>query len=56
MKIIMYHYVRDFNLSRNKGLKGLDINEFKSQIKYLNMLLGESLLLVVIFQNWKILL
>ena len=36
MKIIMYHYVRDFNLSRNKGLKGLDINEFKSQIKYLN--------------------
>jgi len=36
MKIIMYHYVRDFNLSRNKGLKGLDINKFKSQIKYLN--------------------
>ena len=32
----MYHYVRDLNLPKNKGLNGLDINKFKSQIKYLD--------------------
>jgi len=35
MKIIMYHYIRDFNLLENKGINGLDVSKFESQIKYL---------------------
>ena len=35
MKIIMYHYVRDFKNLKNKGINGLDIKKFISQIKYL---------------------
>ena len=35
MKIIMYHYVRDFKNTEYKRIKGLDIKKFKLQIKYL---------------------
>ena len=34
--IIMYHYVRDLKHSRYPEIKGLDIKDFKGQIKYLN--------------------
>ena len=34
--IIMYHYVRDLKHSRYPEIKGLDINLFKEQIKFLN--------------------
>lgn len=33
--IVMYHYVRDFSRTRYKGIKGLDIEEFKYQLDYL---------------------
>ena len=35
MKIVMYHYVRDFNKSDYPKIKGLDIKGFKFQINYL---------------------
>lgn len=36
MEFIMYHYVRDLKNSSYPNIKGLDIEEFKSQIKYLS--------------------
>lgn len=33
--IIMYHYVRDFSLKKNKGYNGLDITKFIQQLDYL---------------------
>lgn len=33
--IIMYHYVRDFNLKKNKGYNGLDVTKFIKQLDYL---------------------
>ena len=35
MKIVMYHYVRDFSKSDYPKIKGLDINGFKFQINHL---------------------
>tara|TARA_B100000989_G_C19489930_1_gene449288 strand:+ start:574 stop:1494 length:921 start_codon:yes stop_codon:yes gene_type:complete len=35
MKIIMYHYVRDFKILGNNGINGLDVKNFISQLKYL---------------------
>ena len=35
MKIIMYHYVRDYKKTDYPDIKGLDIESFKFQIKYL---------------------
>ena len=36
LTIVMYHYVRDYENTRYSNIKGLDINEFKFQINYLN--------------------
>ena len=36
MKIIMYHYVRDYNKTDYPKIKGIDINNFKNQIKFLH--------------------
>lgn len=33
--IVMYHYVREMFHSRYPGIKGLDVNDFKKQIRYL---------------------
>ena len=35
MKIIMYHYVKDFKKYTFAKLKGLDVREFEAQIKFL---------------------
>ena len=35
INIVMYHYIKDFRLKKNKGYKGLSINKFKDQINYL---------------------
>ena len=35
INIVMYHYIKDFSLKKNKGYKGLSINKFKDQINYL---------------------
>ena len=35
MKIVKYHYVRDFNDEKSKNLKGLDFNQFDFQLRYL---------------------
>ena len=35
LDVIMYHYVRDFKSSFYKNIKGLDVNEFENQIRYL---------------------
>jgi len=35
LTIVMYHYVRDLKNSRYPSIKGLDINLFKEQIKYM---------------------
>lgn len=35
VSIIMYHYVRDLNKSKYPKIKGLDINLFKEQLKYI---------------------
>jgi hypothetical protein len=35
MKVIMYHYVRDFDTSEFKNIKGMDISAFETQIVYL---------------------
>ena len=36
MTIVMYHYVRNLKASRYPGIKGLDFQHFKRQIKLLN--------------------
>lgn len=33
--VVMYHYVRNFSATRYPGLKGLDINDFKQQLEFL---------------------
>ena len=38
MKIIMYHYVRDYKNSKYKNLKALSFENFKRQIKFLKEL------------------
>ena len=35
MKIITYHYVRDFKNTKYPNIKGLDVKKFEFQIKYL---------------------
>ncbi len=35
VSIVMYHYVRDLKLTRYSNIKGLDIKDFKEQIKFL---------------------
>jgi peptidoglycan/xylan/chitin deacetylase (PgdA/CDA1 family) len=35
MKILMYHYVRDFKKTKFPNIKGLDVRLFEKQIKYL---------------------
>ena len=40
MKIIMYHYVKDFKKYTFAKLKGLDVREFEAQIKFLKSNLG----------------
>ncbi len=35
LSIIMYHYVREIKKSKYPGIKGLEINDFKKQLEYL---------------------
>ena len=35
MKIVMYHYVRDYENTRYPYIKGLDVKDFEFQIQYL---------------------
>ena len=35
LTIIMYHYIRDFELTRNRGIRGLSTGGFRRQLDYL---------------------